>query len=321
MGFLRRFRELLVVVVVMLVAGIFYLSNRKDPRDHNLLDRALVAISAPVQSLVVGTIDAVVGVWDGYFSLVGTKAENLALKTRIAELNADLAAGTEAQIQNARLRDLLSLKKRAPYTHTLTGTIVGTSPSPLFRSIRVDLGADDGVTLGDAVVVPQGVVGRVAAVAGSYADIILVVDANQSLDALVQRTRSRVRVRGRGGDDNFLLDVEYLARTADIESGDLLITSGLGTVFPKGLPVGRVISVTRGRFGLYQQVEVKPLVDFVKLEEVVFIPAGWPADTSFESPDLHGGSGTSSDADTSSSPPLPMSSEVQVDSAVSDGPH
>jgi len=108
-------------------------------------------------------------------------------------------------------------------------------------------------------------------VTANYADIILLVDVNNSLDIVVQRTRARARVRG-SGDDRFMgIQVERLARTAKVEPGDVLVTSGVGDRFPTGIPVGQVTSVKKSKFGLYQEVTVEPTVDFGQLESVMVV--------------------------------------------------
>jgi hypothetical protein len=156
------------------------------------------------------------------------------------------------------------------------------SPSPVFQSVRIDAGRHDGVTLGAAVVNYQGVIGRIAAVGEFHSDVMLLVDGNSSMDVLVQRTRARARVRGFGDDNHLGVEVQYFARTADVEPGDVLVTSGLGDVFPKGLRVGRVVSVERRAFGLYQHASVVPSVDFARLEMAMVILDGWAKTTDFE---------------------------------------
>ncbi len=260
----------------------FYVSNSKQSRDHNLFDRTVVALSAPVQWLVVSSLDAVTDLWSRYVALMGVQEENQRLHDDNRRLRADLHHGEEQRLENARLRRLVGLQGRAPQVRMVFAGVIGTSPSPLFRSLRINRGRHDGITLGAAVVSHEGVIGRVAALTEHYADVMLLVDNNSSTDVLVQRTRARGRVRGQGGDDDVSIDVQYLARTADVEPGDLLITSGLGKTFPKGLRVGRILSVERRAFGLYQRASVQPSVDFGRIEAVMVILRDYPADTSFD---------------------------------------
>ena len=263
----------------------FYVSNSKAVPEHNLFDRAVVFVSAPVQWVTVATLDAVGSTWTHYINLVGVQEENVRLHAENARLAGEVAAREELRHENARLRQLMDLRERAPEVRMVMSQVVGTSPSPLFRSVRIDRGARDNVELGAAVVGADGVVGRVAALGEYYADVMLLVDANSSTDVLVQRTRARARVRGQGGDDSLGVEVQYLQRTADVEPGDVLITSGLGKAFPKGLRIGRITSVERRAFGLYQRAVVQPSIDFGRLESVMVILKGFSADTSLEAPD------------------------------------
>ncbi len=279
---MRRYRDPLVVLILILVPFVFYVSNAKGTRDHNVVDKAIVWISSPVQWVVVSALDGITSVWRRYIALVGVEEENEALRTENARLRAALAGGEEQRLENERLERLVHLREGSPEVNPIFARIIATSPTPLFRSVRIDCGTSDRIHVGAAVVSHDGVVGRVAAVSGGWADVMLLVDAASSIDVVVQRTRSRARVRGLGGDKELGIKVEYLTRTEDVAPGDILITSGVGTVFPKGLRVGKVTSIERGAFGLYQGATVEPSVDFRRIEEVMVIPRGWPRDANFE---------------------------------------
>ncbi len=272
----------MVVLFLLALPFVFYVSNSKAPRDHNVVDRAVVWLSAPVQWLTVGVLDGVSNAWRRYIYLVDVQKQNEALRAEVAALQNAVQRRDEYRLENERLRVLVDLHRRAPEARVVFAHVVATSPTPLFRSVRVDRGTGDGVHLGAAVVGPEGLVGRVAAVSGGWSDVMLLVDANNSVDVIVQRTRAHARVRGHGGDHDLGINVEHLGRTEDVEPGDVLITSGTGSVFPKGLRVGTIVSVERGRFGLYQEAAAEPSVDFGRIEEVMILPRGWPADASFE---------------------------------------
>jgi rod shape-determining protein MreC len=276
-------------------------------RDHNFFDKGVIFISAPVQWAVVSTLDSVTSLWHRYVSLFNLQEENDRLKAENAQLSAEVAAREEESHENERLRQMVGLRERAPAVKMLFAEVIGTSPSPLFRSIRIDRGSRDGIELGAAIVSHEGVVGRVAKLSENYADVILLVDSNSSTDVLVQRTRARARIRGLGGDDGLGIEVQYLARTADVQPGDALITSGLSQAFPKGLLVGRVMSVEKRAFGLYQRAQVLPSVDFSRLEGVMVIVAGYPKDATFEATDVDevGPVGPVIDAPANPSPSLP----------------
>ncbi|MEZ4270127.1 MAG: rod shape-determining protein MreC [Myxococcota bacterium] len=218
-----------------------------------------------------------------YVGLIGVQQQNDTLRQENKRLRAELIQREEQRLENQRLRRLFELRQRSSQVEPILARVVAASSTPLFRSIRIDRGESDGVEVGFAVVNQDGVVGRVAALTADWSDVMLVVDANSSTDVLVQRSRARVRIRGRGRDHVFALGLEFLERTADVEPGDLLLTSGIGSIFPKGLVVGRVVSVENRAFGLYNMAIAEPTVDFRRLEEVMILRSGWRQGTDFES--------------------------------------
>jgi rod shape-determining protein MreC len=119
------------------------------------------------------------------------------------------------------------------------------------------------------VVTADGVVGRVHAVTGKTADVLLLTDRNSSIAVRVERTRARANVRGLGKPDATKLD--YALRTEDIIEGDLLVTSGTDRVFPRGLPVGKVTHLKRSANGLFQEAAVVPAVEVTRVEEVLVV--------------------------------------------------
>jgi rod shape-determining protein MreC len=117
----------------------------------------------------------------------------------------------------------------------------------------------------------DGTVGTVLRVAGEKIDVQLTVDSGFGVDVVVERTGARGVGRGAGDLARYVVRVEYVQRTDEIEQGDVLVTSGYGCRFPKGIPVARVTKVIPRDFGIYQQVEAEPTVDFSRLEEVLVI--------------------------------------------------
>jgi rod shape-determining protein MreC len=130
----------------------------------------------------------------------------------------------------------------------------------------IDRGTQDGIVKGSAVLAPEGIVGQVFLASAHAARVLLVSDHNSGVDAIVQRTRAQGIVQGTV-DAGCVL--KYVKRTEDVQLGDDVITSGLDGIFPKGLPIGRVVEVDKRGRGLFQHAEVKPSVDFDQLEEVL----------------------------------------------------
>jgi rod shape-determining protein MreC len=166
-----------------------------------------------------------------------------------------------------RLRRLLLFKEQVPVA-MIPAEVIAYSPSAWFRTIVVNKGRQDGVKKGMPVVTWEGVVGKVIKTSTDSSIILLIIDRNSSVDAMVQRNRRRGIFEGDGGPR---CQLRYVPRTDDIKVGDFIVTSGLGGVFPKGLFLGKVVRVEKKKYGLFQEIEASPGVDFSRLEEVMVI--------------------------------------------------
>ncbi len=264
--FLKKFRTPLLAGGLVLVALLVYSANLRQGPRTTLFERAVLQITAPFQKGIDVAWTAVADSWDHYFWLVGTKEENRRLHDENRRLRAELYELTEIRLANERLRRLLEFKEEMDLP-ALPAQLIAADASSWFRTVVIDKGSSDGVREGMPVVVAEGAVGRVITVAAGQSRVLLVTDASSAVAALVQRNRTRGVVRGRGEN----LNLEYALREADVRVGDVLITSGTGGIFPKGIPIGRVSGVSREAYGLFQGVEIEPFVDFSRLEEVLVL--------------------------------------------------
>jgi len=159
----------------------------------------------------------------------------------------------------------------------LIASVIGVGVAPgLARTIRVGRGQGAGVRVNQPAVTPLGAVGAVVAVGAGWSDVLLLADPNAATAAQVVRSRARVTVRGTGALDEATL--ENALRTDDVIEGDLLVTSGTGGVFPKGIPIGRVSGIERGTHGLFQRARVIPVVDLGRLDELMILKGDGPPD-------------------------------------------
>jgi len=282
MSYFRRFRDAAISVALLIIPFLFLSANLSDPADTSIIDDAFLQLSRPVQYLATETADAVSGVVEEYVYLVDVKRDNERLRLDAARLEEEnRLLRTEAR-ENQRLRDLLALRERLR-GDTIAARVISKEISPYFRVVRLrlDRGARDRVRAGMPVVSSQGLVGQVRRTFGRHADVRLTVDRESAVDVIVQRTGARGVLRGTGESDRYAARIQYLQRDDEIEVGDEVYTSGLGRRFPASILVGRVGRVERAEFGLYQEVEVAPTVDFSALEEVLVLTEG-ARDTSRE---------------------------------------
>ncbi|MEZ5283411.1 MAG: rod shape-determining protein MreC [Vicinamibacterales bacterium] len=228
---------------------------------------------AEVQRGVTGLLSGSQGMWDRYVSLGDVHAENEALRRELQTLQIRLQEERAVAQRAEDLRQLLELRERSDL-QTAAAEIIGTAASPEFRTVTIDKGTGQGVQADMAVISPAGVVGRVILASGRAAKVQLLVDRNAAAGAIIERSRAQGIVLGGGADG---LRMDYVPGTADVRTGDLVVTSGIDGIFPKGFVIGTVDSVDNG-MGTYHEIHVRPAVDFSRLEAVLVVTTPPPTD-------------------------------------------
>jgi len=216
-----------------------------------------------------GTMSLVGGVrnlWSGYIALQGVQRENEALKQELQTLQVRLQQERAEAQRTDNLRQLLELRERANLD-TTAAEVIAAAASPEFRTVTIDKGTGEGLKTDMAVISPAGVVGRVILPSGRAAKVQLLIDRNAAAGALIERTRVQGVVEGFGDGS---LRMEYVPATADVNPGDLVVTSGIDGIYPKGFVIGTIEQVDRGTGG-YHLITVRPAVDFSRLEEVLVV--------------------------------------------------
>lgn len=270
---LKRYRDLAVVLLALAVPFWFLRASMRDPRQVTGADKIIVRLSTPIQYAAATLARALSNIWGEYVYLVDVKEDNARLGSQNARLREQVRKLEELEEENRRLKRLLDLRTSVR-TDVISAQVIGKDTNEFFRIARVTLDKDTRtIGLNLPVISPDGVVGTTLKVSGDTVDVRLVVDAGSGVDIVVQRTGARGFVRGTGDESKYLCSVEYVQRTDEIEVGDLLVTSGVGRRFPKGIPVGTVTQVVKRDFGIYQQVFATPAVDFSRLEEVLIVTA------------------------------------------------
>ena len=229
--------------------------------------RIAISLIAPFQEAVSRSIRFVKDIWVHYFFLVEAAIENDNYKKAFSHSVERNNLYKELKLSNIRLRSLLDFQKTIT-DKVIAAEVIGKDPSPWFKTIMINKGKDDGVKKGAAVVIPEGIVGQVAEVSLHNSKVLLIIDPNSAVDALVQRSRARGIIKG-GFADRCVF--KYVLRKKGIAVGDTVVSSGLDGVFLKGLPVGQVSDVVKPNSGIFQEVTVTPCVDFEKLEEVLVV--------------------------------------------------
>lgn len=267
---LKRYREVIVVVVLAVVPLGIFLAHARHPGDRTALDRFVLTVTSPVEKAVDWTITGVLDGWHRYAWLRGVERRARELSRTVNDLRAENAELAQLRDENERLSKLLAFARSRPEHRAVGARIVGTRMDPKgLQLVTIDRGSEDGVRRMMPVVTAGGVLGRIHTLGARSADVLLLSDRNSSIAVRVERSRARANVRGQGAPGPCRL--EYALRSDDLIEGDELVTSGTDGVFPRGLPVGQVTRVKRGGHGLYQAAEVLPAVDVNRVEEVAVL--------------------------------------------------
>ena len=219
-----------------------------------------------IQRGTMAVVGGVRNLWSGYLDLRHVHGENLVLKKEMQTLQVRLQEERAEAQRTDRLRQLLELRERA-HLDTTAAEVIAAAASPDFRTVTIDKGTSEGLKADMAVISPAGVVGRVILPSRRAAKVQLLIDRNAAAGALIERTRVQGVVEGFGDGS---LRMAYVPGTADVKPGDLVVTSGIDGIYPRGFVIGTIEQVERGSGG-YHLITVRPAVDFTRLEEVLVV--------------------------------------------------
>lgn len=276
MSQLKRIREIVVAIVLLAIPFFVLNASLREPGRQSALDRTILEALRPAQSAGAWMARLVSDVLDDYVYLLEVREENERLRARLDRLETERHELLAEGLENRRLRSLLQLRERVGGELVAAEVIARDIAPPFFRVTRIELdrGSRDRVRPGMPVLSGQGLVGLVQRTSGRSCDVQLIVDRRTAVDVIIQRTGARGMLRGTGEDERYMARIQYLGREDLVRVGDLVHTSGLGQRFPPSILVGRVVRVVREDFGLYQEVEVSPAVDFSRLDEVLILMEG-----------------------------------------------
>jgi rod shape-determining protein MreC len=262
-GFFEKNKKYIAILALFLLLFWLVTIQVKAGR-FTLLERPVLAVSGFFERIITGTYNGIAGVVRGYALLVRTERENKRLANELGALRLENQITNELLSENGRLREALAFKKLNPPA-SVAAQVIGRDASPSSSTVTVNKGSLAGLDRDLAVITPDGVVGRVQAVLPGTARVQLLTDPGSTIAVRVQRNREEGLLEGK-------LDrcaLKYVSFYIDIQEGDLLVTSGLDGVYPKGLPVAKVTKVRKHEASSFQTVYADPVVRISRLEEVL----------------------------------------------------
>jgi rod shape-determining protein MreC len=279
-SFFSRFKNSLVLIAIVLVQVIalavqvqrptpgLSAGEAPDGRGVSLMRRWITAAVIPFERVLHGTSLKVRGVWGDYIDLRHTRMQNAELKNDVARLREEQAAFAEDAAQGRRLQGLLAFKQQY-VTATVAAQVIGTSGTDRSRMVMLDKGSADGLKPEQAVITPDGLVGKLRDVFPHSAQVLLIDDATSGAGVILQSTRIRGILRG---TMDGRLQINNLTADSRIKPGERVVTSGGDMVFPRGVPVGVVESIEPDpKHQPYTAITIKPMASLARLEEVLVI--------------------------------------------------
>lgn len=256
------------VALFIVVNFVVITMTNRQPLPVSSFERIAISLTSPFQLMVTKTLNFTGSVWKTYFMTVLAGKENDELKSQLSLAMENNNRYEELEQENFRLKKFVNFTNSVPDTY-IAAQVIARDPSPWFKTITINKGEDHGLIKGSPVMVSEGIVGQIVKVAKDFSRVLLIIDRNSAVDALVQNTRVRGMVKGNNENQCSFI---YALKKDEIKAGEMIVSSGLDQVFPKGLKIGRILDVKKVHFQLFQDITMETSVDFDKLEDVlVFI--------------------------------------------------
>ena len=284
LNFFERYRHLSLLVMVLIVQLLFLAFQIRTPesqyggpdkKNTRLIRVWAMAGISPVQKALNWTGDSLGSLFENYILLYGVRQKNQELQAELEQAKIRLqqleARATEAD----RLASLLDLKQTYRESPLIAAEVIGIGATANVRTIFINRGEDKGFKPNMAVLTPEGVVGRIITVHPTTAEVLLLTDQKSGVGALVADSRVHGVLKGNGGGN---CQFAYIPNAEEVRVGARLLTSGLDQLFPKGLPLGKIVSAEKGSTAkgeFFWRIEVEPAAQLSRLEQVL-IMAGPP---------------------------------------------
>jgi len=256
---------IVLVVLAVVITTVWFREGARGPIHRARL--GVLAVSAPVQAGGEFVTRPVRGFLSWASDLGVSRSQLEALRTQNTELRARVSTLEEARLENIRLKKLSGFTQ-ASANKTVGARVIGRPTNQWEGVITIDRGSADGVAAGMPVVGAQGLLGQTVGVTKHSARVRLITDPNSGVAAMVQSTRAEGIVHGTL-DGKLTLD--FVSSETTVRAGDVVISSGMGGVYPKGLIVGEITRVRNAPSALYQDIEVTPAGKLTGLEEVLVL--------------------------------------------------
>ena len=263
-----RHRSLTLLASVVIVQVLLLAAQIKRERQVRLIRVWAVELISPLQRIGSWTVNGAAHGWGGYIGLRSAQKENDAMRAELDRLKVRNAELEGRALEADRLAALLNFRNAHPETPMLAARVIGASPDSGSLVVNIDRGSRDGIRRDMGVITPDGVVGKILAVYPDISQVLLLGDKESGVGALLAGTRTQGPVKGTGEP---LLSLDYISSDEKVAVGEAVLTSGQDRIFPKDLPVGKIVDFATDPKTPFMKIRVKPAAHLDRLEEVLVL--------------------------------------------------
>ena len=259
------------LLLATLVAQVILISAQvRTSSGTRVLQAVTFGVFSQVQLGTAWVFGGVRSVWDGYVGLRGAHEENLQLRQALGQVQVKLLEQQARALRAAELERLMDLRQQTPL-RTIAASVIAGNATGMFRTVTIDKGSSSGLRKDMAVIAPAGVVGRIVEPPPLYAaKVQLLIDKEAGAGAIIERSGVGGVVVGQDREGEPPLELQFVSNLSDAKVGDRLVTSGLDSIFPRGITIGTLAKVEKG-VGLYKRIVVAPAVDFEEVGSVLIV--------------------------------------------------
>ncbi len=267
MNFFNINLKKLTMIVIVLALPLISINMQQKPQESNWLSRPFGLMASLAEEVFYGFSAGVRGTTAMYLDLINIKKRNLELASKNNELLTRMTEVIEMKNENNRLRALLDFRQSTKM-ELVSAQVIALDLFADHQTVTINKGTKHGLKAGQAVITVQGVLGYIYRPEALTSNVMLITDRYSVVDGVVERTRAHGIVEGKNPST---CQLKYVEKTEDVKKGDLVVTGGLDNIFPKGFPVAIVESIERKNFSVSLKVDLKPIVDPYKVEEVFVV--------------------------------------------------
>ena len=268
-SFLSRHKNLLALAIVLVgqIIGLAMQVKVASSQGGISLMR-LWSISAvtPFEKLLVHGQNGVFNGWSNYFYLRSVRKENAQLREQMEQMRLQQVRLQQDALQARRLQALFDFKEQF-ISETVPAQVIGSSGSDQSRLLYIDKGSDAGIKTDSAVIAPEGIVGKIVLVRPTTAQVLMINDQLSGVGATLEKTRLQGIL---AGTPNGTLIIKYIMKDEKVDAGERVVTSGGDRIFPKGLPIGKVVESRSGK-DMFLDIRIVPAANLSRIEEVLVV--------------------------------------------------